>query len=168
MSESTYRSFEQLDVWKEARSLRQLVYELTKRLPKEEQFVLVPQLRRAVLSVTNNIAEGHGRFHYQENIQFLRHARGSLEEVMDDLTLCEDQQYLRLQDLTALRTLAIKVEKLINGYIRYLAQQRSASMTHESPARYEVPIADHESRVTDHESPITRHESPITDHGSLQ
>src|SRR2546425_8063198 len=93
MSEKTHSGFEELEIWKEVRKLRREIYALSKRLPPEERYVLLPQLRRAALSVTNNIAEGHGRFHYQENAQFLRLARGSLEEVLDDLTLCEDESY---------------------------------------------------------------------------
>jgi four helix bundle protein len=58
-----------------------------KKLPTEEKYNVISQMRRAALSVTNNIAEGHGRYHFQENIQFLRQSRGSLDELLDDLTL---------------------------------------------------------------------------------
>ena len=155
MSENHHRSFEELTVWTEARRLRQEVYTLTKGFPAAEKYVVVPQLRRAALSVTNNIAEGHGRYHYQENVQFLRLARGSLEEVLDDLTLCEEQRYISLDMAQELRRQIVRVEQLINGYIRYLLAQKSATV-HDAPAEYltnsESPVTDHQSRITDLES----------------
>ena len=163
MSETHYRTFEELTVWTEARRLRREIYALTKQLPTDEKHVLVPQLRRAALSVTNNIAEGHGRYHYQENIQFLRLARGSLEEVLDDLTLCEDQGYVTPDRAQSLRQQVVRVEQLINGYIRYLRAQKSAAV-HESPSEYLAtagsPISGHESRISDLGSRITDHQSP--------
>jgi four helix bundle protein len=65
----TVRSFEQLYVYKLARDFRKSITLLVKKLPTEERFNLSAQMRRAALSVTNNIAEGVGRYHYQENIQ---------------------------------------------------------------------------------------------------
>jgi four helix bundle protein len=154
MSEKTYRGFEELEVWREARKLHQAVYALTKTLPADEKYVLAPQMRRAAISVTNNIAEGHGRFHYQENAQFLRLARGSLEEALDDVTLCEDEQYVVPELQKQLRAQVTCVERLLNGYIRYLLNQKAASGVCETPAEYEVefkpPITDHKSQVTDH------------------
>lgn len=149
MSEKTHSGFEELEVWKEARKLRREIYALSKRLPPEEKYVLLPQLRRAALSVTNNIAEGHGRFHYQENAQFLRLARGSLEEVLDDLTLCEDESYAPAEVLQQLRGQVTSVERLINGYIRYLLNQKAAAVVRESPAEY---LSDLQSPTTDHQS----------------
>jgi four helix bundle protein len=149
MSEKTYRGFEELEVWREARELRRAVYALTKTLTADEKYVLVPQIRRAVLSVTNNIAEGHGRFHYQENAQFLRLARGSLEEVLDDVTLCEDEHYTTTELTKRLRAQITSVERLLNGYIRYLLNQKNAAGVREVPAEYvigsELPITDHPS-----------------------
>lgn len=148
--EKAHRGFEELEVWKEARKLRLEVYGLTKQLPADEKFVLVPQMRRAALSVTNNIAEGHGRFHYQENAQFLRLARGSLEEVLDDLSVCEDEGYAPAEQLTRLRAQATSVEKLINGYIRYLLNEKAAAGLREVPAKY---LSDPQSPITDYQSP---------------
>ena len=66
------------------------MYRVTKRLPDEEKFALANQVRRAAVSLTNNIAEGHGRFHFLEQIKFMLQARGSLEELLDDLNVCEE------------------------------------------------------------------------------
>ena len=66
---------------------------LIKQFPAEEKYALANQMRRAAVSVTNNIAEGHGRWHYQENIQFCRISRGSVDELIDDLNTCQDEKY---------------------------------------------------------------------------
>jgi len=65
-----YKSFEDLEVYKAARECRKKIYQLIKKLPPEEKYNLAGQMRRAVLSLINNIAEGRGRYHFQENIQF--------------------------------------------------------------------------------------------------
>jgi four helix bundle protein len=86
-TERTVRTFEDLEVWTVCRDLRKEISDLTRTFPPEERYRLSDQLIRAARSVTANIAEGYGRFHYQENIQFVRHARGSLFEVIDHLTV---------------------------------------------------------------------------------
>ena len=83
--------FEELDVWKECRKLRKEISKLVKLFPIEEKFKLVDQIVRSSRSTTANIAEGHGRFHYQENIQFCRQARGSLNETLDHLICAFDE-----------------------------------------------------------------------------
>jgi four helix bundle protein len=148
--EKTYKGFEELEVWREARKLRRAIYGLTKKLPAEEKFVLLPQMRRAAVSVTNNIAEGHGRYHYQENAQFLRLARGSAEELLDDVTICEDEKYAAPELLEQLREQIACVERLLNGYIRYLLNQKSAIAVHETPGQY---LSGVRSPTTDHRSP---------------
>src|SRR5438874_6002658 len=89
-----FKTFEDLDVYKAAREFRKAMYAVTRRLPDFERFELVSQIRRAAVSLTNNIAEGHGRFHYLDQIKFLLQSRGSLEELQDDLNICEDENYL--------------------------------------------------------------------------
>lgn len=75
----TKSSFETLEVWKQARDLRIELSSIISSFPDIEKFRLINQIKRAARSVTNNIAEGYGRFHFQEkNIQFCRQARGSL------------------------------------------------------------------------------------------
>jgi len=86
--------FRELDVWKLARELRLEIKQLCDRLPSEEKYRLVDQLLRASRSVTANIAEGYGRYHYQENIRFCRQARGSLYECLDHMTVCLDCGYI--------------------------------------------------------------------------
>jgi four helix bundle protein len=116
----TYRTFEDLEVYKAAREFRKQMYAANRRLPAFEKFELGSQIRRAAVSLTNNIAEGHGRFHYLEQIKFCLNARGSLEELLDDLNVCKDESYLPTDEIDRLRQQGWVVHKLLNGYIRWL------------------------------------------------
>src|SRR5204863_8705608 len=89
-----YQRFEDLEVYQVARGFRKTMYQVAKRLPEEEKFALTNQIRRAAVSVTNNIAEGHGRFHFLEQIKFMLQSRGSLEELLDDLNVCAEDDDL--------------------------------------------------------------------------
>ena len=75
------------------------------------------------MSLTNNMAEGHGRYHYPDQIRFFLHSRGSLEELVDDLNVCLDENYLSSNDVTKLKEQAAEVLLLINGYLRYLRRR---------------------------------------------
>lgn len=112
------QDFKDLAAWKLARELRKLVYDISRKFPAEEKYVLVSQLRRAAISVTANIAEGFGRYSHQENTQFCRHARGSGSEVRDHLTTALDERYLSAGEWTAADSLAQRVIQVLNGYIR--------------------------------------------------
>lgn len=122
---SEFRTFESLECWQAGRELRKWVSIQSKRFPSEEKFVLCDQLRRASRSITANIAEGYGRFHYQENIQFCRQARGSAYEVLDHLITANDEEYVDDGGLAEGRSLVETCVKLVNGYIRYLESQKS-------------------------------------------
>ncbi len=99
------------------------MYRLVKCLPEIEKFGLAAQIRRAAVSLTNNIAEGHGRYHYLDQIKFTLHFRGSLEELMDDLNVCEDEQYVPAEQIACLKEDGWRVRQLIDGYVRYLRQR---------------------------------------------
>src|SRR4029078_15227 len=92
-------AFEDLEVYKVAREFRKAMYRVAKRLPDIEKFALANQIRRAAVSLTNNIAEGHGRFHYLDQVKFMFQSRGSLQELIDDLNVCEDQAYCPVADI---------------------------------------------------------------------
>jgi four helix bundle protein len=115
-----YQTFEDLDAYKIARDFRKAMYEVSRRLPEAEKFGLVIQVRRAAVSLTNNIAEGHGRFHYLDQVKFMLQARGSLEELLDDLNVCQDESYLPPGDISLLKEQAWRTHKILNGYIRFL------------------------------------------------
>jgi four helix bundle protein len=77
-------------------------------------------MRKAIVSVTNNIAEGHGRWHYQENIQFCRVSRGSVEEILDDINVCLDEGSGEKAYNEGLKADGYVLIAKINGYIAYL------------------------------------------------
>ena len=120
-----YQSFEELDVWKECREFRKLISVLCRAFPKEEKYKLADQIIRSSRSVTANIAEGHGRFHFQENIQFCRQARGSLTETLDHLIVANDEGYIDQKILYELRTKYSDCLRLLNGYILFLKNQKT-------------------------------------------
>jgi four helix bundle protein len=119
-------SFENLEIYKSARQYRVKIYKLTHQLPEYEKFNLVSQMRKAALSLTNNIAEGHGRYHWQENIQFVRQSRGSLEELLDDLNTCLDEKYAEESLLEGLKKEGYELLKKMNGYIKYLKERKAS------------------------------------------
>jgi four helix bundle protein len=112
------RDFTDLEAWQLARDLRRDVYAVCRAFPKDETFGLISQIKRAATSVTANIAEGLGRYSYQENIQFCRHIRGSVYEVRDHLITASDAGFLSKEKFGELDAKAISVIKLLNGYIR--------------------------------------------------
>ncbi|HEY2828240.1 MAG TPA: four helix bundle protein [Pirellulales bacterium] len=103
-----------------AREFRKNIYKLIRVIHPAERYCLVPQMRRAAISISNNIAEGHGRWHYQENIRFCRIARGSVDEIIDDLNICLDENYADSKRLEELKEEAKTVIARINSYIAYL------------------------------------------------
>lgn len=87
-------------------------------------YCLTPQIKRAAISIGSNIAEGYGRYSYQENIQFCRTARASVNEVLDQLLVALDERYITEKEFDNTYKEGRKVEKAINGYISFLKQQR--------------------------------------------
>jgi len=81
-------------------------------------------MRRASVSVKNNIAEGHGRWHYLENMRFCRIARGSVDELIDDLNVCQDEEYANQVLVNELKVMAYDLIRRINGYIAYLRKNQ--------------------------------------------
>lgn len=139
-----FRTFEDLEVYKLAREFRKAMYGVTRRLPAFEKFELASQIRRAAVSLTNNLAEGHGRYHFLEQIRFTLIARGSLEELMDDLNVCEDENYLAVAEIAALKQQAWQVHRVMAGYLRYLRERKQGESLalHESSPAYGPTDAD--------------------------
>jgi four helix bundle protein len=121
--------FEELEVYQAARELRKRVFALTRQLPAEEKFNLVSQMKRASLSTTNCIAEGHGSRSFRHNISYLYRSRGSVCELQDDCNACEDEGYFKKEYLDDLRADMERVLKLINGYIRHLRKRMAETTT---------------------------------------
>ena len=114
-----------LQVYQEAQSLAKLVYrEVIPGLPSEEKWGLASQIRRAAASIPANIAEGYGRYYYQDTIRFCYIARGSLMELSSHLEIAVAQDYLSPEAGQVLEEKMALVLKLIHGYIKYLKQSK--------------------------------------------
>ena len=122
-----FQTFEDSEVYRAAREFRKLMYGVSRRLPAFEKFELAGQIRRACISLTNNIAEGHGRWHFLDHIKFVLQGRGSLQELRDDLNVCEDESYLPVPEVSTLKQRGWHVLKLINGYLRFLRDRKTGS-----------------------------------------
>jgi four helix bundle protein len=120
---SEINSYRDLDVWKQSRQLVKSVYQLSRSFPKEEQFGLTNQLRRAAISVPSNVAEGSGRNHSKDSIQFFFIARGSLYEIETQLIISFDLEYISDSHLKEVLEQVTRCKKLINGFINYFQKQ---------------------------------------------
>ena len=107
--------YKQLDVYKESKTLVEVVYTLLRKFPQEEQYALCDQLRRAVISVPSNIAEGLGRYSAKEQIHFLEIAYGSIREVDCQLDIACDLGYITSAELADTMALIEKISALIAG-----------------------------------------------------
>jgi four helix bundle protein len=123
-TEESRFKLDDFELYRIARAFRKRVYRLIRLLPPEEKYALANQMRRAAVSVSNNIAEGHGRWHYQENIRYCRVARGSTDELIDDFNVCEDEGYGDQTLIAELKTEAYDLIRRINGYFAYLRKSK--------------------------------------------
>jgi four helix bundle protein len=126
MEDGRFR-LDDFELYKVAREFRKLAYRLVKQLPSEEKYALGNQMRRPAISVTNNIAEGHGRWHYQENIPFCRISRGSVDELIDDFNTCLDEGYGDQALVGQLKLQAYDLIRRINSYLAYLRKTKQGS-----------------------------------------
>lgn len=110
--------FTELEAWKVNHEVVLIVYEITKNFPREEKFGIIDQLRRAASSVTANIAEGFGRFHFSDKTRFYYQARGSSYEVLNFLILARDLKILGMKDFTHISDIVLQGGRVLNGLIR--------------------------------------------------
>lgn len=108
---------EDLKAWAEARKLGRMIYEAVRSLPAEEKYGVKRHMLENARNAPANIAEGFGRFHYQESIQFYRVARGCLEEQHNDVYICLDRDYISQPTANNLLYQIDLVEKLLNGLV---------------------------------------------------
>ena len=119
------KSLETLEAWSKAKDFCLRIYrEVLPLLPTEEKWNLNQQLRRAALSIPANLAEGYGRFYYQDNVRFCYNARGSLQEVVSHLGIAAEMHYIPAGLSGALNEDAASLIKLINGYVAYLKRSK--------------------------------------------
>ena len=112
------RSFTDLIVWRKGHQLVIAIYKVTDRFPIKEIFGLVNQMRRCVVSITSNIAEGFSRQGIKEKIQFYYIALGSVTELQNQLLVARDVSYLPKEKFDELAKQTVEVNKLINGLIK--------------------------------------------------
>lgn len=112
------KKFTDLDAWKEGHKLVLSIYLITKEFPKDEIFALISQMRRCVVSVTSNIAEGFSRQSFRENVQFYSISLGSVTELQNQLLMSRDVGYITNNVFQNIAQQSIKVHKIINGLIR--------------------------------------------------
>jgi four helix bundle protein len=121
--ENSHKSFTELTLWKKARDLKNELKFLSESFPPEEKYRLTDQLIRSSRSVTSNIAEGHGRYTYKDQIRFCIQARGSLSETLNHLIDAYDCKYISIEKLKEFERKIEEVGKLLNRYITWLREQ---------------------------------------------
>lgn len=114
------KNFENLEIRHRSRTLVKEIYLLTEKLPSIEKYGLISQIRRAAVSVPSNIAEGCGRNHTKELIQFLHIAIGSLCEIETQLFLIVDLDLISVDEVEVIRNEAVIIRKMILSYIKTL------------------------------------------------
>lgn len=107
--------YKQLLVWQKSMDLTTEIYSLVKVLPKEETYALSDQMRRAVVSIPSNIAEGRGRFSHKEFLHFLSFSRGSLYEIETQLEVCERLNYIDKSKTDKAKSLITEISKMLNA-----------------------------------------------------
>jgi len=126
-----------LKIWVRSKDFAIKIYRrVLPLLPAEEKWNLNQQLRRSSLSISANIAEGYGRFYYQENVRFCYVARGSLEETLSHLTFALEMNYISSELYSEFETEGEEIDKMLNGYIRFL--KKSKQGTNEPGANYQA------------------------------
>jgi len=125
---SAIKSFEDLQVWQKTRELVKSIYKITSNFPKDEKFNIIDQLRRAIISVLSNIAEGFSRYYSAETVMFYRNARGSLSEVKSLLYVCLDIVYIDKKICDELFAKIDEIGKMLNGLIKSTKFIRKAKL----------------------------------------
>lgn len=118
MSEKKLQSFTHLNAWKEGHKLVILIYQQTSTFPQEEQFGITNQMRRCVISIVSNIAEGFGRQSYKEKTQFYSVAQGSNLELQAQLLAARDIGFMKPESFKLAADQSVVVGKLLSGLIK--------------------------------------------------
>ncbi|MCC7118604.1 MAG: four helix bundle protein [Anaerolineales bacterium] len=136
------KGLETLQVWQKSLAFAaEVCTTILPKLPVQEKWSLIDQLRRSAQSIPANIAEGYGRFYFQESVRFCYIARGSLEETFSHLTLAHKLGYLNDESYTQLNSQIIELRRMINGYIAFLKESKRGASEPDAnhPAREDAP-----------------------------
>ena len=152
------QSLKKLQVWVRAKDFGLKIYKQVLPLfPPEEKWNLNQQLRRSSLSISANIAEGHGRFYFQDNVRFCYNARGSLEETLSHLVFSFEADFIPANLYKELETEGEEIEKMLNGYISFLKKSKQGAnepganhIVREEAEPYDTESLDHSNDQADH------------------
>jgi four helix bundle protein len=152
------QSLKKLQVWVRTKDFGLKIYkQVLPLLPPEEKWNLNQQLRRSSLSISANIAEGHGRFYFQDNVRFCYNARGSLEETLSHLIFCFEVDFVPEKLYKELETEGEEIEKMLNGYISFLKKSKQGAnepganhIVREEAEPYDTKSLDHSNDEADH------------------
>lgn len=114
------KSYRDLVVWQKSMQISVLIYELIIKLPENERYGLIPQIKRSAISIPSNIAEGYGRNYKKDFSRFLQIARGSLYENQTQLELSLNLGFIEENDLKEIKELSLEIEKMLNSLIKKL------------------------------------------------
>jgi four helix bundle protein len=117
------KSYGDLIVWQKAMDLVERIYRVSQGFPREELYGLTNQLRRAVVSIPSNIAEGQGRSTTRDFLRYLAMARGSLMEVETQVWIAGRLQYVATPELEEILILTSEIGKMLTGLIRTLSDR---------------------------------------------
>ena len=149
------KGLETLLVWQKSLAFAvEICKTILPKLPVQEKWSLVDQLRRSAQSIPANIAEGYGRFYFQEGVRFCYIARGSLEETFSHLTLAHKLDYLDDETYKRLNDQIMELRRMISGYIAFLKEsKRGASEPGANHIREDSPLYNINTDISDSESP---------------
>lgn len=114
------KSYRDLVVWQKSMQISVLIYELIIKLPENEKYSLIPQIKRSTISIPSNISEGYGRNYKKDFSRFLQIARGSLYENQTQLELSLNLGFIEENDLKEIKELSLEIEKMLNSLIKKL------------------------------------------------
>jgi four helix bundle protein len=138
------RGFEDLECYKLALEVMAKVHDFSKNLPPNEKFDLYSQIRRSSKSITGNIGEGYGRYHYLDSLHYYSIARGELNETLAHLINAKVLNYIEQPEFDILYQLIRQTEQALNGFMAYIRRQRAGSQDygdkkiHDDQADYEI------------------------------
>lgn len=126
-------TFRNLEAYKEGKILVKMTYSLLKSFPKEEQYAICDQIRRAVVSVTSNIAEGSGRQSVKEKIHFVEISYGSLMEVLSQMDIACDLNYISVEEFLMFEAQCEKCARLLSGLRTFFNKSQLSNQTSLTP-----------------------------------
>jgi four helix bundle protein len=145
------RGFEDLECYQLALEVMARIHAFSKLLPADEKYDLYAQIRRSSKSVTGNIAEAYGRYHYLDSLRYYSIARGELNETLAHLINARVLEYINQNDFDSLYKLIRQAEQSLNGFMSYVRRQRVGSQDYgdkrvgEGQTDYDMTLSDEES-----------------------